>query len=65
MLTELITIPTLKSYGTEVFTETMITMISDSYDALESTLTRMKHIELSYFPGETFSGLCASVVDDS
>ena len=46
VITKVITITTLKSSGTEVFGATMITVMSDSYDTLESALTHMKNIKL-------------------
>ena len=42
----------------------MTTMMLDSYDALESTLTQMKNINLASFPGENVSDFCTWVVVD-
>ena len=37
---------------TEVFVVTMTKFLSDSYDALEETLTHMKILKLKSYPGE-------------
>ena len=36
----------------EVFVATMTTFFSDSYDALEDTLTHVKSLKLKIYPGE-------------
>ena len=48
--------------GPEVFVATMTTFLSDSYDALEETLTHMKSLKLKIYPGENFEGCCAAVL---
>ena len=44
MITKLPTITTLKYFGTDVFVATIITIIFDSYDAMEATLSHMKKL---------------------
>ena len=52
--TKELTINTFDAPGSEVFAETFITAMLDSYDALEATLTNTKNIKLASFPGEMF-----------
>ena len=51
MITDILTINTLESSGTEVFLSTIITMMLNSYDAVEAILTHMKNNKLAYFNG--------------
>ena len=58
VITKVPTITTLNYFEIEVFMANMTTMMLDSYDALESTLTQMKNINLASFPGENVSDFC-------
>ena len=49
----------------EVFVSTMTTLISDSYYALEETLTHMKSLKLKIYPGENVTDWCAAILVDA
>ena len=49
----------------EVFVATMTTFLSDSYDALEDTLTHMKSIKLKNYTGENVTDCCAEILVDA
>ena len=43
----------------------MTTFLSDSYDALEDTLTHMKSLKLKFYPGENVVYFCATILLDA
>ena len=49
----------------EVFVTTTTTFISDSYDALEETLTYMKSLKLKIYSGENVTDCCAAILVDA
>ena len=55
----------LTATGPEVFVATMNTFLSDSYDALEDTLTHMKSLKLKSYPGENVTDFCAAILADA
>ena len=50
LLQKVLTLVPLKESGPEVFVSTMTTFLSDSYDALEDTLTHIKSLKLKSDP---------------
>ena len=54
----------LTENGSEVFVATMTTFFSNSYDALEETLTPMKSTKLKSHPGENVTYLCTEILVD-
>ena len=52
LLQKIMTLVPLTATGPEVFASTITTFLSDSYDALEETLTHMKSLKLKSYPGE-------------
>ena len=55
----------LKATGPEVFVTTMTKFLSNSYDALEETLTHTKSLKLNIYPGENVTYFCAAILVDS
>ena len=55
----------LTATGPEVFVATMTAFISDSYDALEETLTHMKSLKLKIYPEENVIDCCAAILVDA
>ena len=53
--TKLLILTTLISSGPEIFLSTMVPVMLDTYDALETTLAYMKNIKLVSFPGENIA----------
>ena len=54
----------LTATGPEVFVATITKFLSDSYDALEETLTHMKSLKLKIYPGDNVTDFCeARLVD--
>ena len=53
------------SNGPEVFVATMTTFLSDSYDALEETLTHIKILKLKIYPRENVIDFCAVILVDA
>ena len=51
--------------GPEVFVATMATFLSDSYDALEETLTQIKNFKLKSFPGENVTDCWTALLVDA
>ena len=49
----------------EVFVATMPTFPSDSYDALEETLTYRKSLHLKIYPGDNVTDCCATILVDT
>ena len=64
LLQKVLTLVTLTATGPEVFVTTMTTFISDSYDALDETITHMKSIKLKSYPGENVTDYCTSILVD-
>ena len=56
---------TLTATGPEVFVATITTFISDSYDALEETLTHMRSLKLKKYPREKVTDCCAAMLVDA
>ena len=48
----------------EVFVSTMTTFISNSYDALDETLTHTKSLKLKSYPGKKNIDYCAAILVD-
>ena len=65
LLHKVLTLVPLTETGPEVFFATMTTFISDSYDALEETLTHMKSLRLKSYIGENVTDLCAEILVDA
>ena len=55
----------LTATGPEVFVATMTTFISNSYDALEETLTHIKSLKLKSYPWENVTDCCAAILVDA
>ena len=55
----------MQATGPEVFVATMNTFLSNSYDALEYTLTHMKSIKLKSYPGTNDTDCCAEILVDA
>ena len=55
----------LEATGPEVFVATMTIFISDSYDALEETLTHIKSLKLKIYPGDNVTYFCAAILVDA
>ena len=60
----LILVP-LRATGPEAFVATMTIFISNSYDALEETLTHMKSLKLKSYPGENIKYFCDVILVDA
>ena len=54
----------LTATGPEVLVATTNAFISDSYDALEETLTHMKSLKLKSYPGENITDCCTAILVD-
>ena len=52
LLQKVLILVLLTATGPEVFVATMTKFLSDSYDALEETITHMKSLKLKSYPGE-------------
>ena len=59
------TLVLLTETGTEVFVATMTTFLSDSYDALEETITQIKSLKLKSYTGDNVTYLCAEILVDA
>ena len=64
LLQKILTLVPLKATGREVFVATITTFLSDSYDALEETLTHMKILKLKFYPGENVTDFCTEILVD-
>ena len=65
LLQKVLTLVPLTATGPEVFVATMTTLLSDSYDALEETLTHMKSLKLKIYPGGNVIDCCAEILVDA
>ena len=65
LLHKVLTLVPLTATGPEVFVATMTKFISNSYDALEKTLTHMKSLKLKSYPWENVTYCCASILVDA
>ena len=65
LLQKVLTLVPLTATGPEVFVATITTFISDSYDALEETLTHMKSLKLKINPGENVTDFYADILVDA
>ena len=65
ILHKVLTLVPLTATGTKVFVATMTTFLSDSYDALEETLTHMKSLKLKIYPGENITDCCTEILVDA
>ena len=57
LLQKVLTSVPLTATGPEFFVATMTTFLSDSYYALEETITHMDSIKLNNYPGENVTDL--------
>ena len=64
ILHKLLSLVPLTSTGPEVFVATMNIFLSDSYDALEETLTHMNILKLKIHPGDNVTYCCAEILVD-
>ena len=55
----------LTATGPDEFVATMTKFLSDSYDALEDTLTHMNSLKLKRYPGENVTYCCAAILVDA
>ena len=62
LLQKVLTMVPLTAIGPEVLVATMTTFLSDSYDALEGTLTHIKSLKLKSYPGENVTDCCAEIL---
>ena len=65
LLQKVPTLVQLTATGPEVFVATMNIFLSDSYDALEETLTHIKSLKLKIYPGDNVKYFCAAILVDS
>ena len=65
LLRKILTLVPLTATGPEVFVVTMTKFISDSYCALEETLTHMQSLKLKSYPGENITYFCAAILVDA
>ena len=65
ILQKVLTLVPLTATGPEVFVSTMTTFLSNSYDALEETLTHMNSLKLKIYPGENVTDFCAAILVDA
>ena len=65
LLQKVLTLVPLKATGPEVFFATMTKCLSNSYDALEETITHMQSLKLKIYPRENVTDWCASILVDS
>ena len=65
LLQKVLTLVPLTATVSEVFVATMTTFISDSYDALEETLTHMKSLKLKRYTEENVTDWCAGILVDA
>ena len=62
LLQKVLTLVPLTATGIEVFVATMTKFLSDSYDALEETLTHMKSLKLKKLSrGERYILMCRNI----
>ena len=59
LLQKVLALVPLTATGPEVFVTNMTTFLSDSYYALEETLTHMDSLKLKRYPGENVTDCCA------
>ena len=55
----------MKETEPEVYATNMTTFLSDSYDAIDETLTHMKSLKLNSYTGENVTYFCASILVDA
>ena len=65
LIQKVLTLVPLTATGPEVFVVTKTIFISDSYDALEETLTHMKSLKLKIYTGENITDCCAAILVNS
>ena len=65
LLQKVLTLVPFTATGPDVFVVTMTTLLSDSYDAFEETLTHMKSLKLKICPGDNVTDFCASILVDA
>ena len=65
ILQKVMTLVPLTATGSEVFAATMTKFISDSYYALEETLTNRKNLKLKTYPGKNVTDFCAEILVDA
>ena len=61
LLQKVLTLVLLTETGTEFFVATMNSLLYDSYDALEETLTPMKSLKRKKSRGERYRFLCINL----
>ena len=59
LLQKVLTLIPLTATGHEFFVTTMTTFLSNSYVALEDTLTHMNSLKLKSYPGENVTDCCS------
>ena len=62
LLQKVLKLVLLTATGPEVSVSAMTKFISNSYDALEETLTQIKSIKLKMYPGENVTDCCAEIL---
>ena len=65
LLQKVLTLVPPTATGPEVSVATMTTFLSNSYGALEETLTHMKSLKLKFYPLENVTDFCAAILVDS
>ena len=65
LLQKVLTLVPLTATGPEVFVAIMNTFLSDSYDALEETITHMKSLKIKSNPVENVTDCCAAILVDA
>ena len=65
LLHKVLTLVLLTATKSEVFVATMIKFLSNSYDALEDTITHTKILKLNSYPGENITDCCDEILVDS
>ena len=61
LLNKVLTLVPITEIGPELFFANMTKFLSDSYDALEDTLTHMKSLKLKSYTGETITYFCTEI----
>ena len=64
LLYKVLTLVPLTATVPEVFVSAMTLFLSNSYDALDETLTHMNSLKLKSYPGENVIYLCAAILVD-
>ena len=65
IITKVLNLNTLISSNPELFVTTMVTVISDSCDYFEATITQTKNIKLVPYPVKYTTKLCSAIVSNT